>query len=107
MPKKDNANKIPCCLQVTKLPMNTVKAQLLSEERFAGVVSTELGSGQWRSEVDDSLEVSLPLLLSFKSPQVMKRAPYPGHTIFIISKEQHINIATCLEITGRTYCHCH
>ena len=42
-------------LQVQKLPTNTVKAQLLSEERFAGVVSTELGSGQWRSEVSSLL----------------------------------------------------
>ncbi len=40
-----------CLLQVRKLPMNTVKAQLLSEERYAGAVATELGSGQWRSEV--------------------------------------------------------
>lgn len=39
------------CMQVRKLPVHSVKAQLLSEERFQGRVVTELNSGQWRSEV--------------------------------------------------------
>ena len=37
--------------QVKKLPLNSVKAQLLSEERYLGTVTRELNSGQWRSEV--------------------------------------------------------
>jgi len=40
--------------QVKKLPVNSVKALLLSEERYQGRVVTELNSGQWRSEDSSS-----------------------------------------------------
>lgn len=44
-----------------QLPLHTVKAQLLSEERYVGTVTRELNSGQWRSEA------CLPIIMPMKT----------------------------------------